>query len=82
MQVTLLSKVDNETNFSVTPASVVIGPYASATALLEYTPSSMDTDECAAVSFHNESLGVCECECGRKRVRVFVCSVSVTQCLC
>lgn len=58
-EVTLVAMVDNKRNFSVSPASVLLAPYGSAEAVVEYTPSSLsdEYDEEAEIVFRHDKLG-------------------------
>jgi len=58
-EVILVAKVDNRRNFTVTPSSVALGPYGSAEAVLEYTPSTLTEgfEEEAEIVFQHENLG-------------------------
>lgn len=56
-EVTLRSRNSNSTNFKVTPAQVTIPPYTSMEVTVEYTPSSLNEEEAAVVTFSHAKTG-------------------------
>ena len=55
--ITLTSDVSNQLNFRAVPATVVIQPYGTTHAEIEYTPSSIDEIQRSSVVFKNPKLG-------------------------
>lgn len=55
--ITLTAVVSNRQNFAVEPPSVTVGPYSTATVMIEYTPSSLNEEERSTVALTNPMLG-------------------------
>jgi hypothetical protein len=56
-ELVLNARSDNPRNFAVTPAQLVLAPYETLEWKLEYTPSSLDQEETATISFGHQRLG-------------------------